>query len=93
MSAVPVASRGGGGRLHLPQEAAPDHDALLLLPQHPAVQEEDGSAGAAAGLHAGTGTCKSGRQFQIRLVARFGFLIHSSFHLSFFFSSPSALLR
>lgn len=63
MSAVSVASRGGGGRLHLPQEAAPDHDALLLLSQHPAVQEEDGSAGATAGLHAGAGTCKHDRKF------------------------------
>ncbi|CAF96165.1 unnamed protein product [Tetraodon nigroviridis] len=46
-------SRGRGGRLHLPQEAAPDHDALLLLAQHAAIQEEDGPAGAPAGIHAG----------------------------------------
>lgn len=56
MFAAAVAGRGGGGRLHLAQEAASDHDALLLLSQHPAVQEEDGSAGATAGLHAGAGT-------------------------------------
>lgn len=51
-------SGGGGGRLHLTQEAAPDHVALLLCPEHTAVQEEDGSAGAAAGLHAGPGVCR-----------------------------------
>lgn len=53
---VTVEGGGCGGRLHLPQETAPDHDALLLLAEHTTVQEEDGSAGAAAGLHAGPGT-------------------------------------
>lgn len=49
------AGGGGGGRLHVAEEAAPDHDALLLLPEHAAVQEEDGSAGAAPRLHASSG--------------------------------------
>lgn len=47
--------RGHGGCVHLQKEATPDHDALLHCPQYSAVQEEDSPAGAAAGVHAGTG--------------------------------------
>lgn len=53
---VTGAGRGCGGRLHLPQETAPDHDALLLLTEHTTVQEENSSAGATTGIHAGPGT-------------------------------------
>ncbi len=44
-----------GGRLHVQEETARDHNALLRIAQHAAVQEEDRSAGAAAGIHAGAG--------------------------------------
>lgn len=55
VSCFAVTGGGGGGCLHLPQETTPDNDALLLLTEHSAVQEEDSSAGATAGIHAGTG--------------------------------------
>ncbi len=44
-----------GERLHVQEKTARDHNVLLHITQHAAVQEEDRSAGAAAGIHAGAG--------------------------------------
>lgn len=44
-----------GGRVHIQEETSRDHNALLRLTQHAAVQEEDRAVGAAAGIHAGAG--------------------------------------
>lgn len=44
-----------GGRVHVQEKTTRDYNALLCVTQHAAVQEENRTAGATTGIHAGAG--------------------------------------